>query len=496
MLSTTSAREVPLPEGFGIRLDSEARCSADCRTLLGGSPLRLLRLSEHAANLLAGLQEGAPATSHGARQLGRRLCDAGLAHPLPPAGGPGPGEVTCVVPVRDDPEGLAALLASLASHAPRPGGLVIAEDGSRHPDAIAELAERANAHLIRHPEARGPAAARNEGWRAAGTPIVAFLDADVEVRAGWLAPLLAHFADPSVAAVAPRVRAPESPRDTLHRFERDASPLDMGAVPSGVAPRRRVRYIPTAALLFRREALEELAGFDEDLRLGEDVDLVWRAVAAGWTIRYEPSVQVFHRNRSTWAALARQRFGYGTSAAPLAQRHPQALAPLELSPRTLAIWAALALGGRKGILPTAVLTTEAVRRLQRRLANHDAGGFHEVTRLVLAGQLGAGRHAAVALRRVWLPILTAATAWPWGRRLALAALVAEPLATWLARRPDLGPLRWTAATLLADASYCAGVWRGVLAARSTTALRPRLSGDRSPAARATSDLADRDAGTR
>ena len=465
-----------LPAGFGIRLDAATRCSADGRTLIGGSPMRQLRLSEHAAKLLANLRDGAPAVSPAARRLGRRLCDAGIAHPAPPAGGPDPGEVTCVVPVRDDPEGLAALLASLESNPPRPGRLVVAEDGSRRPEGIAELVRHANAHLISHTEARGPGAARNEGWRAAGTPVVAFLDADVEVGPGWLAPLLAHFADPTVAAVAPRVRAPGAPQDALGRFERDSSPLDMGAQPSSVAPRRRVRYVPSAALLFRREALEELGGFDEDLRLGEDVDLVWRAAAAGWTIRYEPSVVVSHRNRRSWSALARQRFGYGTSAAALAERHPQALAPLEICAWSLATWAALALGGRRGILPAVAITAVAVERLHRRLAGRGGAALPEISRMVLRGQLVAGRHAAVALRRTWLPLLGAAVSWPWGRRLALAALIAEPLATWLTRRPTLGPLRWTAATLLFDAAYCAGVWRGAVAARSGAALRPRLAG--------------------
>ena len=394
-----------------------------------------------------------------------------MAHPVPPPGGPEPAEVTCVVPVRDDLDGLAALLESLATSPPAPGRLVVAEDGSRRPDAIADLVRHANAHLISHPEARGPAAARNEGWRAAGTPIVAFLDADVEVGPGWLEPLLAHFADPTVAAVAPRVRAPEAPHGALDRFERVSSPLDMGEEPSSVAPRRRVRYVPSAALLFRRDVLEELGGFDERLRLGEDVDLVWRAAAAGWTIRYEPSVEVIHRNRPSWAALARQRFGYGTSAAALAERHPQALAPLEMSLWSLATWAALALGGRKGVLPAVAITAVAMGRLHRRLGGRGGTALPDVARMVLRGELAAGRHAAVALRRAWLPLLGATAVWPWGRRLALAALVLEPLTSWLTRRPSLGPLRWTAATLLSDAAYCTGVWRGAIAARSAAALR-------------------------
>ena len=469
-------RENPLPEGFGIRLDPEARCETGGRTLIGGAPMRLLRLSDDAAKLLAGLRGGAPAESAEARRLGRRLCEAGLAHPVPPAGGgPGPGDVTCVIPVRDDLAGLQALLASLRANRPVPAGVLIAEDGSRDPHTFAEQARRREARIIQRESARGPAAARNEGWRATDTAVVAFLDADVEVTPDWLTPLLAHFADPTVAAVAPRVRAPAAPRSTLDRFERHCSPLDMGPAPSIVGPQRRVRYVPSAALLFRREALEALGGFDEDLPVGEDVDLVWRAAAAGWTVRYEPSVVVHHRNRPSWGALGRQRFGYGTSSTPLAARHPEVVTPLEIPPWSLAAWAALALGGRKGVWPAASVTARAVRRLHEQTARRGETPLVEVARMVVRGHLASGQRAAAALRRTWLPLLLAATAWPWGRRLALAALLVEPLTSWATRRPGVGPLRWTAATLFSDAAHCAGVWRGAAAGRSAAALRPRLA---------------------
>lgn len=483
MLATRRLRPWPvlsspqdlLPEGFGVRLDPEARRSGDGRTLRGGSPLRLLRLSEHAANLLAALAAGAPAASRPARQLARRLCEVGLAHPAPPPGGPSASEATCVVPVRDDPEGLAALLASLASNPPSPTGATVVEDGSRHPAAVASAARRGGARLIQRAAARGPAAARNAGWQATDAPILVFLDADVEVTPSWLAPLLAHFADPSLAAVAPRVRAPASATDLLGRFEREASPLDMGALPSLVGPRRRVPYVPSAALLVRRAALAELGGFDERLRLGEDVDFVWRAVAAGWTVRYEPSVEVIHRNRPSWPRLASQRYRYGTSAAPLAARHPGDAVPLEIAPWSLAAWLAVALAGRRGASTAAVLAARRAGKLRQSLAVSGTSPLAGTAQLVMRHHLASGGRLAAALRRTWLPLLLVAARWRWGRRLAVAALILEPLASWAARRPPVGPLRWIVATLLADAAYCAGVWRGAGAARSAAALRPRLS---------------------
>ena len=109
-------------------------------------------------------------------------------------------------------------------------------------------------------------------------------------------------------------------------------------------PGSPVPYVPTAALVVRRAALEELGGFDEALSVGEDVDFVWRLVAAGWTVRYEPRAVVRHPIRPGWSAWLKQRYRYGTSAAPLARRHDEAVAPAVMSPWTAGAWALVAAG--------------------------------------------------------------------------------------------------------------------------------------------------------
>ena len=76
------------------------------------------------------------------------------------------------------------------------------------------------------------------------------------------------------------------------------SPLDMGDRPAEVQPGRRVSYVPSAALLVRRSALPE-DPFDPALRYGEDVDLIWRLIDAGWRVRYEPGVVVHHEEDAT-----------------------------------------------------------------------------------------------------------------------------------------------------------------------------------------------------
>src|ERR1019366_5132567 len=109
-------------------------------------------------------------------------------------------------------------------------------------------------------------------------------DSDCVPPDDWIADLAGHFADPLVAGGAPRIVAP--PRGPA------GSVLDLGNRPAGVAPMTRVAYVPTAALLVRRAALG--GGFDESLRYGEDVDLIWRLIEAGWRGRYEAGVGGAH----------------------------------------------------------------------------------------------------------------------------------------------------------------------------------------------------------
>src|SRR5262249_47377148 len=138
--------------------------------------------------------------SESAQRLVRRLLDGGMAHPRP---GRSPFErtdVTVVIPVRDRPDDLAGTLAAIGDV----GGVVVVDDGSEDSD-VARVIHEYGATYLRHDHARGPAAARNTGWRAARTALIAFVDADCEPQPGWLDGILPHFGDPCVAAVAPRI---------------------------------------------------------------------------------------------------------------------------------------------------------------------------------------------------------------------------------------------------------------------------------------------------
>lgn len=460
----------PLPVGFGITLDPSAKKLRD-GLWFGGSPPRVMRLTDAGRRAWHELQAG-PVRSRPAGLLARRLTDAGLAHPVPPKR-TDRADLTVLVPAYDRADDLDRCLAALGCDYP----VVVVDDGSRDPAAIARVSAAHGARLVTRAVNGGPAAARNTGLESVRSEFVALVDSDCRPPAGWLEPLLAHFADPLVAAVAPRV-TPDAHDTWCGRYTAASSSLDLGKHPARVAARGRVGYVPTAALVARHAALVDVAGagevFDAALRVGEDVDLVWRLDAAGWRVRYEPGVAVAHREPDTWTGLLTRRFRYGTSAAALARAHPDGFAPLVLHP-----WPTLAAAGVLTGRPTLAAAGfgAAVTSTARTLHRADvptAGLVPAIGDAVQQTVLALGRYAT----QLAAPLLVVAAAAPGSprRRLAAAALLlAAPLTAWAQRRPRLDPARYVLASIMDESAYGAGVIAGSARGRSARALRPVIT---------------------
>lgn len=461
----------PLPPGFRIALDQDTRELAD-GLWFGGSPARVLRLTGAGRTAWRDLGDG-PVTSAATGTLARRLTDAGLAHPVPPEPG-APADVTVVVPVRDRAELLGRCLAGLDHKHP----VLVVDDSSDDPAAVAAVAAAHGAKLVRRDVNGGPGAARNTALDHVGTELIAFLDSDCVPADGWADRLATHFADPLLAAVAPRVRA-LAPDSWAGRYTRAAGSLDLGDRPARVAPGTRVSYVPTAALVARRSALTSVAVdgavFDPALRVGEDVDLVWRLHEAGFRVRYAPDVAVDHHEPETWRDLLGRRARYGTSAAPLALRHPKALTPLALHP-----WPALTVGAVLARRPAlaALAFGGSVGSMVRLLRAHDipdAGVVRAMATAVRQTWLGCGRYGTQFAAPLLAALLVPGGRRRWSRRAAVASLLlGPPLTAWAQRRPELDPVRYTAAAIADDIAYGAGVWAGCLARRTTVPVRPAV----------------------
>jgi len=194
--------------------------------------------------------------------------------------------VSVIVPVRNDPEGVSALLSCLEAQTlgRERFEVVIGDDGSR-PDRVPRIPGTDGWVRIEPGPPRTSYAARNRAARAARGSILAFCDSDCLPQPNWLEEALAAIAEADVVAGEVTFVAPARPTVwgllTIDMF------LDQ---------ERNVRLARgvTANLVVRRQLFGELRGFDESLPSGGDYDFVQRAIERGARLRYAASAVVRH----------------------------------------------------------------------------------------------------------------------------------------------------------------------------------------------------------
>ncbi|MFC1229366.1 MULTISPECIES: mycofactocin biosynthesis glycosyltransferase MftF [Streptomyces] len=458
-----------LPHGFVIELDRHTRVLDDGRALVGGFPTRLVRLTPRARRLFDGttlrVRDAASAL------LADRLLELGMANPvverLPELPDP---RYTVVVPVRDRPRQLDRLLAAIGTEVP----VIVVDDGSRDPEAVAAVVAKHRTRLVSLPVNVGPAGARNAGWRLVTTPYIVFADSDTVLAPGTVSTLLRHFADPRVAMAVPRITAlPASGAGWIARYENGRSALDLGAHPAAVRPGTPVSWASTACAVMRVDALE--GGFDDRMRVGEDVDLCWRLVEEGKRVRYEPAATVAHAHRTRLDDWFLRKLVYGTGAQPLAERHPAFIAPAVFAPWSLAFVALLLAQRQWSITAAGAVLAGAGLQIARKVD----GTRHPhrlALRLTAGGAVNAVAQTSALLTRHWWPLTVAGCLM--SRRVRRATAVAALTGLALEYRRDqvlLDPVRYGVARRLDDLAYGTGVWLSALRGRSSVALRPRIS---------------------
>jgi mycofactocin system glycosyltransferase len=439
------------------------RANTDGDTVVAGSPLKIFRFSSAARSVLEAIEKRDEISVAATNTL-HRLIDAGAIHPILESIKTSlqPSDVTVVIPVHnEDVLRLNALISKIsAAHE-----VLLIDDGSTIP-----LADINGARVIRREVADGPAAARNTAVDLVTTSITFFLDADTSLADDSWTKLLAHFEDSSVGVVAPRI-ASEPGTTLLHRYEASESPLDLGSEPARIRKNSRVSYVPTAALMIRTDLLREHRGFDESLRYGEDVDLVWRLLEADVVCRYEPAVTVHHSPRASLLDAWKQRVSYGSAAAPLDQRHRGAATPLRINRWSAGAWGTLACGYPLiGLIIGAASTVALERKISSQPDSRQLA-----LRLAGRGNIHAGRMIAQAVTRTWWPIaLLLSLCSRRARRVTCAAILLPSLMTWFAKKPKVDPVSYCALKLADDVAYGTGVWKGVIATRDLGALTPKF----------------------
>jgi len=274
-----------------------------------------------------------------------------------PASGPSPAggwpRLSVVMTVRDEQRHLRACVQRVLDQ-DYPGELemVVAVGPSR--DATAQIARdleqrHPQLRLVDNPSGRTPAGL-NAALAAAGGEVVARVDGHAMLPPGYLRRAVELLTETGAANVGGVMAA-----EGTTPFERAVatamtSPFGVGA--------GRFHYggepgpADTVYLgVFRREALERAAGYDESFLRAQDWELNHRIRGAGGTVWFTPELRVTYRPRPTLSALARQYRDYGRWRRVVMRRHPDSVRLHYLAPPAavvaVAAGSALALAGRR-----------------------------------------------------------------------------------------------------------------------------------------------------
>jgi len=433
--------------------------------VLAGSPLTYFGVTDAGARILDAIETNSELPQNHS-QLTDRLLATGAVHPVPKHAAE-LTDITVVIPAYITNAGshlyLEELVAALTGLA-----IIIVDDASPHTVTIN------GARIIRHDTNQGPAAARNTGIADVTTKYVACVDTDVIVTSSQITMLAAYLTDSQTGAVAPRITCTND-ETFIGEFESLHSPLDLGAVPALVRPMSRVSYLPATVLVCNVKLLRSVNGFDDSIRMGEDVDLIWRFIENGINCRYAPSIECPHRPRQNMRKMLKQRFDYGTSAALLDQRHPRAASPLRAHALLLITPTALLMGyiyfALILVVPTMAYFVVSLRSTSIPIRTR--------TQLAWKALTSTTRLLARAVMRAWWPLffLASFVSLRLGAMFTFSALV-PPIFGLMREKPGY-PIRYLVMRILEGMAYGTGVWVGAFRARSLRCLLPVITVRRS-----------------
>lgn len=229
---------------------------------------------------------------------------------------PVPSAVTVVVATHGRAHLLPRLVAALEGQVEAPSfDVVIVDDGSADDTwaVLTHLAARSTVQLqpVRLLRNRGPATARNIGWRSTAADVIVFTDDDCSPEPGWLRAIVAASADADI--VQGRTIADPDQLEQQGPFSRT---LQVEA---------ETGFYQTCNIAYRRAVLEHNDGFAEAFRYpaGEDTDLAWRAKTSGASSTFCAAAVVRHDVRGSDVGAAIRDSWRWQSVALALSRHPE-----------------------------------------------------------------------------------------------------------------------------------------------------------------------------
>jgi GT2 family glycosyltransferase len=222
--------------------------------------------------------------------------------------------VSVVVPVYNSEDTVENTIRSLLGLTyPNRVELIFVDNGSTDRTGAILSTYKPRIKVLYEPT-RGQSAARNHGIREARNSLVALTDADCVVDPNWLTELIEPLQNPRVGISGGNIRA-ILPCNSIQQFGEllhdHEKPINLYKPP----------YAITMNWASRRSVLLEVGGFDETMRRGEDADLSYRIIQAGYGIVYRNGAIVYHRNKPNLKRLFWEGYADGFHAVKVLKKH-------------------------------------------------------------------------------------------------------------------------------------------------------------------------------
>jgi glycosyltransferase involved in cell wall biosynthesis len=192
--------------------------------------------------------------------------------------------------------------------------IIIIDDGSM--DSTAEIIKQYPVIYV-YQENKGPAAARNLGWRSAAGEIICFTDSDCVPEREWVSKIQKEYTSETIGGVG-------GSYDIINGESLLATCIHEEIIQRHLKSPREVNYLGGFNVSYRRNVLKEVGGFNESYpdASGEDNELAYKIVKKGYKLIFDKNIKVGHYHPTKLSGYLKHQMKHGFWRMKLYRDHP------------------------------------------------------------------------------------------------------------------------------------------------------------------------------